>query len=125
MSEPPRELLGTRVRLRPPALTDVDRIFRWYQDPELSAPFDRFSVDTLDGLVRAIQEAPSDPNSLAPRFVVEARDCPRVVPACLLRRSHSTVKTQFSAIFDCSGTAADGFYASRCMPRSRVPCSHF
>jgi RimJ/RimL family protein N-acetyltransferase len=62
---------GARVRLRAPTAADLPRIFAWYEDPELSAPFDRFSVDSFDGLAQSIRDAAEDPTSLAPRFVVE------------------------------------------------------
>ncbi len=67
-------LPGTRVQLRPAAADDARRIFAWYNDPEIVAPYDRFSVDTFEEFERSLREAPGDPNSLAPRFVVALRD---------------------------------------------------
>ncbi len=72
-------LEGAQVRLRPPAPADYDRIFAWYNDPEVIAPFDRFSVDTFDAFRREIESASDDPASLAPRFVIELREDGRVV----------------------------------------------
>lgn len=67
-------LAGPRLLLRRPTPEDVKRTFAWYNDPEIVAPFDRFSVDTLDEFERSIREAPGDPTSLAPRFVVALRE---------------------------------------------------
>lgn len=67
-------LEGPRVRLRPLRPEDAKRTFVWYNDPEIVAPFDRFSVDTFEEFERSIQEAPGDPTSLAPRFVVSLRE---------------------------------------------------
>ncbi|MGA8303555.1 MAG: GNAT family protein [Thermoplasmata archaeon] len=70
------ELEGPSVRLRPLVPSDYPRLFGWYNDPEIVAPYDRFSVDTLDGFVSAVESAPEDPASLAPRYVVERRGKP-------------------------------------------------
>ena len=72
-------LEGTQVRLRPLAPADYGSIFAWYNDPETVAPFDRFSVDTLDAFVESVEAAPSDPRSLAPRFAVERKGDGKVV----------------------------------------------
>jgi len=66
-------LEGSLVRLRPLAPADYPDVFAWYNDPEIVAPFDRFSVDTFDEFARAVADAARDPSSLAPRFVVERR----------------------------------------------------
>jgi len=66
-------LEGPTARLRPLRPSDYAAIFSWYNDPEVVAPFDRFSVDTFEGFVRAVESATDDPSSLAPRFVVERR----------------------------------------------------
>jgi [ribosomal protein S5]-alanine N-acetyltransferase len=65
---------GPRIRLRPPAAEDAKRIFAWYNEPEIVAPYDRFSVDTFDEFERSIRDAPDDPTSLAPRYVVALRE---------------------------------------------------
>ncbi|MGA8543039.1 MAG: GNAT family protein [Thermoplasmata archaeon] len=70
---------GPSVRLRPPVPADYPLVFGWYNDPEIVAPYDRFSVDTMDSFVSALEAAPSDPASLAPRFVVEQRDTTAVI----------------------------------------------
>lgn len=67
-------LEGPRVRLRPPTPDDVRRIFAWYNDPEIVAPFDRFSVDTFEEFERSVGEAADNPASLAPRFTVALRE---------------------------------------------------
>ena len=72
--EEPRVLEGPRVRLRPVTPEDAKRTFSWYNDPEIVAQFDRFSVDTFEEFERAIHEAPEDPTSLAPRYVVALRE---------------------------------------------------
>jgi RimJ/RimL family protein N-acetyltransferase len=66
-------LEGPSVRLRPPARIDLEGIFAWYNDPEIVAPFDRFAVDTFEEFARSVEAAPNDPESLAPRFVVETK----------------------------------------------------
>jgi ribosomal-protein-alanine N-acetyltransferase len=66
-------LEGPAVRLRPLARPDYPGIFPWFNDPEIVAPYDRFSVDTFEEFVRAVESAADDPSSLAPRFVVERR----------------------------------------------------
>jgi [ribosomal protein S5]-alanine N-acetyltransferase len=67
-------LEGPRIRLRPVRPEDVKRTFSWYNDPEIVAPYDRFSVDTLEEFERSIHAAADDPTSLAPRFVVALRE---------------------------------------------------
>jgi len=69
-----RVLEGPRLRLRPVRPDDARRTFSWYNEPEIVAPFDRFSVDTLDQFEQAIREAPEDPTSLAPRYLVALRE---------------------------------------------------
>ena len=64
---------GRAVRLRPPGHGDLERIFAWYNDPEVVAPFDRFSVDAFAAFARSVETAPEDPASLAPRYVVETK----------------------------------------------------
>lgn len=72
-------LEGPTVRLRPPRAADLLTLFGWYNDPETVAPFDRFSVDSYEGFEKAVQAAPDDPRSLAPRFVVERKDGAKVL----------------------------------------------
>ncbi|MGI0130519.1 MAG: GNAT family N-acetyltransferase [Thermoplasmata archaeon] len=69
-------LEGPSVRLRPVVPSDYPLVFGWYNDPEVVAPFDRFSVDTMESFVRSVEAAPSDPAALAPRYVVERREVP-------------------------------------------------
>ncbi|MGI0071445.1 MAG: GNAT family N-acetyltransferase [Thermoplasmata archaeon] len=69
-------LEGPSVSLRPLVPDDYPALFGWYNDPEIVAPYDRFAVDTMDSFVRDVESAPSDPASLAPRFVVERRATP-------------------------------------------------
>jgi ribosomal-protein-alanine N-acetyltransferase len=70
MSEVPT-LQGYELRLRPPRPADLMTLFGWYNDPETVAPFDRFQIDSYEEFVLAVDGAPDDPRSLAPRFVVE------------------------------------------------------
>lgn len=72
---------GPTVRLRPLAPAEYRRVHDWYLDPELVAPFDRFSPDSFDDFVRSLEAAPDDPTSLAPRFAVEARETGELVGA--------------------------------------------
>jgi RimJ/RimL family protein N-acetyltransferase len=67
-------LEGPRVRLRPVRPDDIKRTFAWYNDPEIVAPFDRFSVDTFEEFEQSIKEAAANPTSLAPRYVVALRE---------------------------------------------------
>jgi len=85
-------LEGRAVRLRPPAPADLEGIFAWYNDPEIVAPFDRFSVDTFDGFAGSVKAAPADPASLAPRFVVETRQPSEVVGAVGHYRPHPVLE---------------------------------
>ncbi|MDE1880678.1 MAG: GNAT family N-acetyltransferase [Euryarchaeota archaeon] len=58
------------MALRPPAPEDLPLLFRWLNDPDAIAPWDRFEVDSFDALREALREAPQDPRSLAPRFLI-------------------------------------------------------
>lgn len=58
------------VALRPPAPEDLPLLFRWLNDPDAIAPWDRFEVDSFDGLQTSLREAPGDARSLAPRFLL-------------------------------------------------------
>lgn len=73
------ELEGPSVRLRPLVPDDYLLLFGWYNDPEVVAPYDRFSVDTMESFVASVESAPNDPTSLAPRYVVERRETPGAV----------------------------------------------
>jgi RimJ/RimL family protein N-acetyltransferase len=66
-------LEGPKVRLRPPVAADAPRIFEWYRDPEVVAPFDRYASEPYESFTAPGEDAPPDPASLAPRFVVEPR----------------------------------------------------
>ncbi len=59
--------------LRPPTARDHERLFAWYNDPEIVAPFDRFQIDAFDAFLAALEAAPEDPASTAPRWVIEER----------------------------------------------------
>lgn len=67
-------LTGPRVRLRPPVAADVPFLFPWINDPERVAPFDRFSVDTVESFAASLSDSDDDLQSLAPRYVVERKD---------------------------------------------------
>jgi [ribosomal protein S5]-alanine N-acetyltransferase len=83
---------GGRVRLRPLTPADYEDVFAWYNDPEIVAPFDRFSVDTFDAFVTAVTGAAQDPASLAPRFVVESRESGKVVGVVGYYRAHPVLE---------------------------------
>ena len=66
-------LEGPTVRLRPLIAGEVERVYTWYSDPEVVAPYDRYVGDTLEAFRRSVETAEDDPTSLAPRFGVERR----------------------------------------------------
>lgn len=70
---------GASLRLRPPIPSDYLPVFRWYNDAEIVAPFDRFDVDTWESFVAALESAPGDPRSLAPRWIIEERATSRPI----------------------------------------------
>lgn len=72
-------LEGRSIRLRAPVDADLPKLFDWYNDPETVAPFDRFSLDTFPEFERGVRDAPGDPRSLSPRFVVERKEEPRIL----------------------------------------------
>lgn len=93
MTAPPVPTLeGRTVRLRAPKPEDYATLFHWYNDAETVAPFDRFSLDTYEEFERAITDAPSDPHSLAPRFVVERRSDDRVLGFVGHYRAHPVLE---------------------------------
>ncbi|HTZ62440.1 MAG TPA: GNAT family protein [Thermoplasmata archaeon] len=73
------DLEGPAVRLRALVPADYPTIFAWANDPEVVAPYDRFAVDTIDSFVRAVETAPADPSSLAPRYVIQRRESPEPI----------------------------------------------
>jgi len=85
-------LEGAHVRLRPLSAADIPSVFAWYNDPEIVAPFDRFSVDTFDGFSHAVASAVHDPTSLAPRFAVERKDEGTVVGVVGHYRAHPVLE---------------------------------
>lgn len=72
-------LEGSGIRLRPLAAGDHATVFGWYSDPELVAPFDRFSPDSYDAFVREVERVPEEPTSLAPRFAIVERSTGKLV----------------------------------------------
>ena len=88
----PPTLEGGAVRLRPPGSADFPRLFAWYNDPDIVAPFDRFTVDTVDELQAAVQRAPEEPASLAPRFVVERKSDGHLLGLVGYYRSHPVLE---------------------------------
>ena len=85
-------LEGALARLRPLVSEDLAGVFAWYNDPEIVAPFDRFSVDTFDEFTRAVDSASDDPASLAPRFAVVRRDDGTVVGVVGHYRAHPVLE---------------------------------
>jgi ribosomal-protein-alanine N-acetyltransferase len=73
LSGPTPTLDGARVLLRAPEARDHERMFTWYNDPEIVAPFDRFQIDGFDEFLASLQSALDEPGSTAPRFVIEER----------------------------------------------------
>jgi len=86
-------LEGRQVRLRPMTASACEAVFGWYNDPEIVAPYDRFSTDTFDDFARAVAAAPGDPTSLAPRFAIEDRDGGGVVGIVGHYRPHPVLET--------------------------------
>jgi [ribosomal protein S5]-alanine N-acetyltransferase len=85
-------LEGTAVRLRAPSVDEYPLLFGWYNDPEVVAPYDRFTVDTMDSFVASIESAIDDPVSLAPRFVVERRETPGAIGFVGFYRAHPVLE---------------------------------
>jgi RimJ/RimL family protein N-acetyltransferase len=85
-------LEGSSVRLRPPRGDEYPLLFGWYNDPEIVAPYDRFTVDTMDSFVASVEGAPSDPASLAPRFVVERKEAPGAIGFVGYYRAHPVLE---------------------------------
>lgn len=85
-------LEGPTTRLRPVEPRDQSVIFSWYNDPEIVAPYDRFAVETFDEFARSVQEAPADPASLAPRFVIERRTEGDVIGVVGYYRAHPVLE---------------------------------
>jgi RimJ/RimL family protein N-acetyltransferase len=86
-------LEGPTVRLRPPAVAEYPTLFGWYNDPEVVAPYDRFTVDSMDSFIASVEEAAGDPTSLAPRFVVERREAPGPIGFVGHFRAHPVLET--------------------------------
>jgi RimJ/RimL family protein N-acetyltransferase len=86
-------LEGSRVRLRPPEEADLLVLFDWYNDPDTVAPFDRFVLDTFEGLRAEVAAAPGDPRSLAPRWVIERQSDRRLLGAVGHYRPHPVLET--------------------------------
>src|SRR5487761_104628 len=67
------EIEGPTVRLRPIDHADAQRIHRWYEDPELVAPYDRYEADSFAEFEASLIASVGDDRSLAPRFAVVRR----------------------------------------------------
>ena len=85
-------LEGPTVRLRPLEPSDHPSVFAWYNDPDVVAPYDRFSVDTFETFSRALSASEGDPTSLAPRFAVERREDSKVVGVVGHYRAHPVLE---------------------------------
>jgi RimJ/RimL family protein N-acetyltransferase len=66
-------LEGRIVRLRPIAPGERLTVAEWYRDPELVAPYDRYSAETDEEFVRSFEATDADDTSLAPRWGIERR----------------------------------------------------
>ncbi len=85
-------LEGKAVRLRPLSATEYPRVYGWYADPEVVAPFDRYVGESLATFVRSVETAPDDPTSLAPRFGIERRSDRELVGAVGHYRAHPVLE---------------------------------
>ncbi len=86
-------LEGPRVRLRPLVPADLRPTFVWYNDPETVAPYDRFTLDTFEGFERAVETASQNPESLAPRLLVERKEGSARLGVVGYYRSHPVFET--------------------------------
>lgn len=66
-------LEGASVRLEAIDRARAERIHRWYEDPELVAPYDRYEPEGFLEFQESLDAAEGDPRSLAPRFAVVRR----------------------------------------------------
>ena len=73
---------GARVRLEPIDRPTAERIFRWYEDPELVAPYDRYEPEGYLEFESSLHTASEDPRSLAPRFAI-VRKADQVAVGCV------------------------------------------
>jgi RimJ/RimL family protein N-acetyltransferase len=64
---------GPTVRLEPIDHAYAERIQRWYEDPELVAPYDRYEAEGFAEFEESLREAEGDLRSIAPRLVVVRR----------------------------------------------------
>lgn len=71
---PEDSLGGPRIRLRRSRPDDLDRLFEWYNEPEIIAPFDRFEISSREEFETDVDTALHDPAALGPRFVVERKE---------------------------------------------------
>lgn len=86
------ELVGAAVRLRPAVPEEYPLLFGWFNDPEVVAPYDRFTVDTMDSFVAGVESASNDPASLSPRFVVERVGAPGPIGFVGFYRAHPVLE---------------------------------
>lgn len=63
-------LRGPRVILRPPLERETDVLYDWFNDPELSSPWDKFSIDSYGVFMEGLHRASEEEDSLYPRFVI-------------------------------------------------------
>lgn len=87
-------LEGPRVRLRPLAEGDLTTIYRWYEDPEVASPYDRYAWEGFEEFRAAVAASADDTASLAPRFVVERRDGGPPLGCVGAFRSHPVLTVQ-------------------------------
>jgi RimJ/RimL family protein N-acetyltransferase len=86
-------LRGARVALRPPGPDDLALLFRWMNDPDAIAPWDRFEVDSYAALRDALKEAPGDLRSLAPRFLLTLTEHERPIGVVGFFSSYTALDT--------------------------------
>ncbi len=86
-------LEGPRVRLRPLAPDDLRPTFDWYNNPETVAPYDRFTLDTFEAFEHSVETASQDPESLAPRLLIERKEDSARIGVVGYYRSHPVFET--------------------------------
>ncbi|MCL4324664.1 MAG: GNAT family N-acetyltransferase [Candidatus Thermoplasmatota archaeon] len=82
------DLTGTHVRLRPPLPGETTLLFQWLNTPELTAPWDRFSLDSYASFEKNLHSSSEDDGSLYPRFVIAKIEDDRPIGVVGFYRAH-------------------------------------
>jgi RimJ/RimL family protein N-acetyltransferase len=83
---------GTHVVLRAARPEELRRLFEWYEDPDIVAPFDTFDTEPYEEFERLMREAPHDPASTAPRFVIARAEDDRAIGFVGYYRAHPVLE---------------------------------